>query len=203
MIGLLKLSPVFLLSGLMIGNNIFDLGLDILVIAPIVTIYAAIIACLTEKLSFNDILDSAIKNVSGMQLVFFILMFAYAMAEVFMSTGVGAAIINLSLRLGLTARTIAVITFLVTSILSIATGTSWGTFAATAPIFLWLNHMVGGDILITLGAIAGGACFGDNIGLISETTVISSGIQGVEVIHRIRHHAHLLRQLERSALFSH
>lgn len=187
MIGLLKLSPVFLLSGLMIGNNIFDLGLDILVIAPIATIYAAIIACLTEKLSFNDILDSAIKNVSGMQLVFFILMFAYAMAEVFMSTGVGAAIINLSLRLGLTARTIAVITFLVTSILSIATGTSWGTFAATAPIFLWLNHMVGGDILITLGAIAGGACFGDNIGLISETTVISSGIQGVEVIHRIRH----------------
>lgn len=187
MLGLIKLSPVFLLSGLMIGNNIYDLGLDILVIGPIVTIYAAIIAYITEKLSFNDILNSAIKNVSNMQLVFFILMFAYAMAEVFMSTGVGAAIINMSLKLGLTARTIGVTTFLVTSLLSIATGTSWGTFAATAPIFLWLNHMVGGDILITLGALAGGACFGDNIGLISETTVISSGIQGVEVIHRIRH----------------
>ncbi|WP_346890839.1 Na+/H+ antiporter NhaC family protein, partial [Clostridium sp. UBA3887] len=34
--------------------------------------------------------------------------------------------------------------------------------------------------------IAGGACFGDNIGLISDTTVVSSGIQDVEVIDRVR-----------------
>jgi len=68
----------------------------------------------------------------------------------------------------------------------VATGTSWGTFAACAPIFLWLNHIVGGDILLTTAAIAGGACFGDNIGLISDTTVVSSGIQDVEVIDRVR-----------------
>lgn len=40
---------------------------------------------------------------------------------------------------------------------------------------------------MTLGAIAGGACFGDNIGLISDTTIVSSGIQRVEVVKRIRH----------------
>ncbi|MCG4583672.1 Na+/H+ antiporter NhaC family protein, partial [Anaerosalibacter bizertensis] len=56
-----------------------------------------------------------------------------------------------------------------------------------APIFLWLNHIVDGNLLLTTAAIAGGACFGDNIGLISDTTVVSSGIQGVEVIDRIRH----------------
>ncbi|MGO1470273.1 MAG: Na+/H+ antiporter NhaC family protein [Tissierella sp.] len=187
MIALLKLSPVFLLAGLMIGSNIGNLGLDILVIAPIVTIYAAIIAYITEKMKFNEIVDTMVENVKGLQLVFFILMFAYAMAEIFMATGVGASIINISLKLGLTARTIGVTTFIVTAILSIATGTSWGTFAATAPIFLWLNHIVGGNILLTLGAIAGGSCFGDNIGLISDTTVISSGIQKVDVIDRIRH----------------
>jgi Na+/H+ antiporter NhaC len=69
----------------------------------------------------------------------------------------------------------------------VATGTSWGTFAACAPIFLWLNHIVGGNILLTIGAIAGGSCFGDNIGLISDTTVVSSGLQGVEIIKRVRH----------------
>ncbi|MBC8590158.1 Na+/H+ antiporter NhaC family protein [Wansuia hejianensis] len=187
MTGFLKISPVFLLAGLMIGSNIGSLDLDILVIGPIVTIYAAIIAYITEKIKFDEIVDAAVDNVKDLQLVFFILMFAYAMAEIFMSTGVGAAIINMSLRLGLSAKTIGVTAFLVTAILSVATGTSWGTFAATAPIFLWLNHIVGGNILLTLGAIAGGSCFGDNIGLISETTVISSGIQGVEVIDRIRH----------------
>jgi Na+/H+ antiporter NhaC len=187
MIALLKLSPVFLLAGLMMLSSIGMVKLDILVIAPIATIYAAIIAYITEKISFNDIVDSAVENVKEMELVFFILMLAYAMAEAFMATGVGAAIITMALKLGLTAKTVAVTSFLVASILSVATGTSWGTFAACAPVFLWLNHIVGGDVVLTMAAIAGGSCFGDNIGLISDTTVVSSGIQRVEGIDRVRY----------------
>lgn len=186
MTSLLKLSPVFLMAGLMIASNLGTLGLDILQIAPISVVYAAIIAAITEKIKFNDLVDSAVNNVKEMQLVFFILMLAYAMAEAFMSTGVGAAIINLALGLGISAKTVAVTAFIIASILSVATGTSWGTFAACAPIFLWLNHIVGGSPVITVCAIAAGACFGDNIGLISDTTVVSSGIQGVQVIDRIR-----------------
>ena len=178
---ILKLSPVFLMAGLMIS------GMDALLAAPLTTMYAAIIAALTEKVTFNKILDAAVENVKEMQLVFFILMLAYAMAECFMSTGVGASIVILALKLGLTARTVAVTGLMVTAVLSVATGTSWGTFAACAPVFLWLNHIVGGDVALTTAAIAGGACFGDNIGLISDTTVVSSGIQRVEVIDRIRH----------------
>lgn len=178
---ILKLSPVFLMAGLMMS------GMDALLAAPLATVYAAIIAIFTEKLSFNNLMDAAVENVKEMQLVFFILMLAYAMAECFMSTGVGASIVILALKLGLTARTVAVTGLIVTSVLSVATGTSWGTFAACAPVFLWLNHIVGGDIALTTAAIAGGACFGDNIGLISDTTVVSSGIQRVEVIRRIRH----------------
>ena len=187
MIALLKISPVFVLAGFMMLSGLGILELDILVIAPIATIYAAIVAAIIDKLKFNDLVDSAVENVKEMQLVFFILMLAYAMAEAFMATGVGAAIINMALRSGMTAKTVAVTAFLVSSVLSIATGTSWGTFAASAPIFLWLSHIVGGNPVITICAIAGRSCFGDNIGLISDTTVVSSGIQGVEVIDRIRH----------------
>ncbi|MBC2857255.1 Na+/H+ antiporter NhaC family protein [Cetobacterium sp. 2A] len=181
LVALAKLSPVALLAGLMVG------GYDALIAAPIATVYAAIIAVFFAKKKINDIMDACIKNAREMQIAFFILMAAYAMAEAFMSTGVGASIINLSLNIGLTARTVAVVGVGVTSILSIATGTSWGTFAACAPIFLWLNHIVGGNMYLTLAAIAGGACFGDNIGLISDTTIVSSGIQRVEVVKRIRH----------------
>lgn len=117
-IGLFKFSPVFMLAGLMIS------GMDCLIAAPIATIYAFIVASITDKLKFNDLVDCAIDNIKNLNLVFFILMFAYAMAEVFMSTGVGASIVNIALNLGLTAKTIAVVGLLVTSILSIATGTS-------------------------------------------------------------------------------
>ncbi len=187
MIAFIKLSPVLLLAGLMMANNIADLGLDILVIAPIATVYAAIIALITEKFKFNEIVDAAINRVKEEQLVFFILMLAYGMAEAFMATGVGAAIINIALGFGITGKTVALVAFIICCILSVATGTSWGTFAACAPIFLWLNHIVGGNAALTVCAIAGGSCFGDNIGLISDTTVVSSGIQGVEVIDRVRH----------------
>ena len=178
---IIKLVPVLVLAALMMS------GFDALIAAPLATMVAAAVAMWTEKKNFSHVLDAAITNVREITIALFILMAAYAMAEVFMSTGVGASIINMALNLGITGKTVALTGAIVTSVLSIATGTSWGTFAACAPIFLWLNHIVGGNILLTVGAIAGGACFGDNIGLISDTTIVSSGIQGVEVVRRIRH----------------
>lgn len=176
-----KFVPVIVMAYLMIS------GVDALTAAPVAAFTAIFVAMVTEKLKFNDCLDAAMASVSKILIALFILMFAYAMASAFMSTGVGAAIVNIALSLGITGKTVAVVGLIVTAVLSVATGTSWGTFAACAPIFLWLNHLVDGNLLLTTAAIAGGACFGDNIGLISDTTVVSSGIQGVEVIHRIRH----------------
>ncbi|MGI5997784.1 MAG: Na+/H+ antiporter NhaC family protein [Lutispora sp.] len=177
----LKITPIFLLAGLMIS------GMDLVIAAPLATIYAAVVAAITEKHKYNEIMENGFDAVKEMIVVFFILMFAYAVAETFMATGVGASIIIISLKLGVTAKTVAVVGFVVTALLSIATGTSWGTFASCAPVFLWLNHIVGGNIILTVCAIAGGSCFGDNIGLISDTTVVSSGLQKVNVVDRVRH----------------
>jgi Na+/H+ antiporter NhaC len=178
--GFLKFVPIFVLAGLIMN------GMDVLTAAPIATIFACVVAYITEKVKLSELIDASVDNVKELILVFFILMFAYAMANAFMSTGVGASIVNIALSLGVNARSVAVCGFLVTGILSVATGTSWGTFAACAPIFLWLNHILGGNILLTTASIAGGACFGDNIGLISDTTVVSSGIQKVEILERVK-----------------
>ena len=188
----IKLTPVFFLAGLMMISNIeslsnfFGFSLDILIIAPLATILACIVAWATERISIDRSIAAGIENVKDMALVFFILMMAYAMADVFMSSGVGASIITVSLHFGLSARTVGVVAFLVSALLSLATGTSWGTFAATAPIFLWLCHITGGNIHLTMAAVAGGSCFGDNLGLISDNTVVSSGIHRVEVSGRLR-----------------
>ncbi|WP_276956514.1 Na+/H+ antiporter NhaC family protein [Jonquetella anthropi] len=181
MIALVKLSPMFVMGALMFS------GMDILIVAPIAFLYATIIAMVTDHYSFDDLLSAALDNLKHFLIVFLILESAYAVAECFMATGVAASIINVALRAGLTAKLVAAVALLVTAVLSVATGTSWGTFAACAPIFLWLNHIVGGNVLLTVGAIAGGACFGDNIGLISDAMVVSSGIQNVAIIDRVRH----------------
>lgn len=177
----LKLTPIVLMIGLLLS------GIDVKVAASYSTIYAIIIAMIVEKRKLDKITDIVYRGVGEIMDVFFILMFAYGMAEVFMATGVGASIIRIALQLGLSSKTVALVGFLVTCILSIATGTSWGTFAATAPIFLWSNHIVGGNVALTMAAIVGGSCFGDNIGLISDTTIVSSGIQEIKIVDRIRH----------------
>ena len=177
----IKLTPIFLLAGIVIS------GVDTLVAAPLAVLYAAIICVITEKCKLGEVIDSAIDNAKGGMLVFFVMMLAYAVAEIFMITGVGSAIINTALAFGVTGRSVAMVTFIVTCILSVSTGTSWGTFAACIPIFMWLSHIVGGDPALTMCAAAGGAAFGDNIGLISDTTIFSCGIQGVSVVDRFRH----------------
>ncbi len=181
MVALIKLSPVLVLGILM------RLGLDILLAAPLALIYAILVGMITSHIRFNDLMDAAIENLKHILVVFLILQLAYAVATCFMETGVAAEIISIALSLGLTAKLVAMTAMLVTAILSIATGTSWGTFAACAPIFLWLNHIVGGSVVLTIAAIAGGSCFGDNIGLISDTTVVSSSLQGVQIVDRVRH----------------
>ncbi len=161
--------------------------LDLLLAAPIATFCAIIVYIIVNKSGFDDAFDKCVTSAKHIVLIFFILMFAYGVAECFMATGVGAALINLALELGVSAKTVALVAMLVTCLLSIATGSSWGTFAACAPIFLWLNHLVGGNTLLTLASVAGGSCFGDNIGMISDVTVLSCGMQDVKIIDRLKH----------------
>ena len=178
---LIKFVPVFVLAGLMIQ------GQDAMIAAPLAFICAVVVAMFVAKKKWQECLDSAMDSVKNILVALFILMLAYVMANCFMSFGVGASVVNIALKLGVTAKTVACVGLVCTGVLSVARGTSWGTFAACAPIFLWLSHIVGGDVYLTVCAIAGGACFGDNIGLISDTTIVSSGIQGVQVTDRIRH----------------
>lgn len=178
----IKFLPLMILAILVI---VF--GFDLLIAAPLATVSAVLVAMWANKFKFKEIFNNGIQSASSITIVFFILMFAYGVAECFMATGVGASVINIALSLGVSGKTVAVVGFLVTCVLSVATGTSWGTFAACAPIFLWLNYIVDGNIILTVCSIAGGSCFGDNIGLISDTTVLSSGLQDVEIIHRVKH----------------
>lgn len=178
LIMIFKLSPIFLLCALVMS------GFDTLMAAPISLFYAAIVCWITTKRKVMDILDSALGGVKNAMMVFFIFMLAYGVAAFFMSTGVGASVILIAIKLGVSGRSVAVVAFIVSCILSMSTGTSWGTYAATIPIFMWLGHIVGGDPVMTMCACAGGAAFGDNVALISDTTIMTCAIQKVEVVDR-------------------
>lgn len=181
-VALIKFVPLLVFAVMVI---VFQM--DLLLAAPIGVFSAVIVYMILYKANFEQAFEQCLTSVKKIVLIFFILMFAYGVAECFMATGVGAALINLALKMGVTARTVAPVALIVTCLLSIATGTSWGTFAACAPIFLWLNHLIGGNTILTLCSVAGGSCFGDNVGMISDVTVLSCGMQDVKIIDRLKH----------------
>ena len=101
--GFLKFCPVFVLAGLMIG------GQDAMIAAPIAFVAAVIIAMLTEKKKWQDCLDAAMDSVKNILVALFILMLAYTMANCFMGYGVGASVVLIALKVGVTAKTVAMV----------------------------------------------------------------------------------------------
>lgn len=77
--------------------------LDLLLAAPAAVFTAILVYMIVEKSNFETAFEQGLKSVRSIVVVFFILMFACGVAECFMATGVGAALINLALKLGVTA----------------------------------------------------------------------------------------------------
>lgn len=177
---LIKFLPIIILGGLIMK------GIDAILAAPIATIVAIVLSIVMEKNKMEDVMSTAMEGAKDAVLPSFVMMLAYALGAIFMATGTGAAAINLFLNIGVTGKTVAVVAFLAAALISVSTGTSWGTFACCLPIFMWLCDIVEGSPGLTFAALAGGAAFGDNIGLISDTTIISSSVQGVKVMDRVR-----------------
>ena len=180
LIMIFKISPIFVLCGLVMS------GFDMLMAAPLAFCYAVFVCWIVTKRKVMDVIEGGLGSVKDAIMIFFIFMMAYGVAAFFMTTGVGAAVIMAALKLGINGQNVALIAFLVSCLLSLGTGTSWGTYAATIPIFIWMSHIVGGDPVLTMCACAGGAGFGDNVALISDTTIMTCGIQGVQAVDRFR-----------------
>lgn len=69
--------------------------------------------------------------------------------------------------------------FIISCLISLAIGTSCGTIAAVMPIAAGLIQAMNLDVCLMTGAVIGGAMFGDNMSMISDTTIAATRTQGV------------------------
>ena len=67
-----------------------------------------------------------------------------------------------------------------------ATGTSLGTMILCAPLLYPAAAGLGTDPVILMGAVIGGATFGDNISPVSDTTIASASTQGADIGRVVR-----------------
>ena len=71
--------------------------------------------------------------------------------------------------------------FVISALISLSIGTSCGTIAAIVPIAVTISQSFGINPSFVLGATVGGAMFGDNMSLISDTKIAASRTQNVEI----------------------
>ena len=76
--------------------------------------------------------------------------------------------------------------FLACALVSTATGTSFGTILLAGPLLYPAGGAVGANPAVLIGAILGGATFGDSISPISDTTIASAGTQGADIAGVVR-----------------
>lgn len=76
--------------------------------------------------------------------------------------------------------------FLIASMMSFATGSSWGTWAIMMPIGIPIALTAGVDPFVTTAAILSGGAFGDQCSPISDTTILSSLSGNVDHLQHVR-----------------
>lgn len=123
-----------------------------------------------------------VKGVGEDTVIYMVLIFMLAGAFASVSKAMGGvdATVNMGLSF-LPARLILPGLFVISCFVSMAMGTSMGTIGAVTPIALGLAAKAGLPLPIAMGAVLGGAMFGDNLSVISDTTIAATQTQGCDM----------------------
>lgn len=90
------------------------------------------------------------------------------------------ATVNFGLSL-IPAQFITAGVFIISAFLGLATGTSMGAISAIVPIALAVSDKAGLSLTLVIASCVGGAMFGDNLSMISDTTIAATRTQGCEL----------------------
>lgn len=110
--------------------------------------------------------------------------FIYIMAGAFAAVAKSIGGVDATVNFGLSLIPVDFIVpgfFIIAAFIATAMGTSMGTIAAIAPIGLGISSQTEISSALMLGVIVGGAMFGDNLSMISDTTIAATRTQNCEM----------------------
>ena len=122
---------------------------------------------------FKECLEIYFEGMRNIFLILVVLVLAWSLGDLGKDMGAPQYITDLA-HGRFPAALVPAVAFLVGSIISFATGSSWGTFAIMMPLILSLGHSLGAPLHVCIGAVLSGGLFGDHCSPISDTTILSS-----------------------------
>jgi len=181
------LLPLLLFLLIFLGSGIYytAIGTDFAfyqVKAPVAILPAIILAVLLARDTLNRTLEAFVAGVGDSNIITMALVFLLAGAFATVTEAIGgvSATVNMGLSFIPTSMVLPGL-FLIGAFISTAMGTSMGTIGALAPVALGFAQATGLPVPLAMGAIIGGAMAGDNLSIISDTTIAATRTQGVSM----------------------
>ncbi|MEZ8350676.1 Na+/H+ antiporter NhaC family protein [Vibrio splendidus] len=150
--------------------------------APIAALPAVMLALLISKDKLNRAIEQFLGGVGHKDIIAMCMI--YLLAGAFAAVAKASGGVDATVNLGLSAIPTSMILpgiFLISAFIATAMGTSMGTIAAVAPVALGIADSAGMSIPLTAGVVLSGAMFGDNLSIISDTTIAATRSQGCEM----------------------
>lgn len=135
-----------------------------------------------KELKFADKIKVIAEGAGEENIITMLLIFLCAGGFSGAVTAAGGVESTVNFGLSILPAKIAVVgLFIIGCFISISMGTSMGTIAALAPIAVGISEQTGFSVAICIGAVVCGAMFGDNLSMISDTTIAAVKTQGCEM----------------------
>lgn len=180
------------LSGLFIGSGLYYQSAQVdfafyQISAPVAILPAVVLALILQKGSVNERIETFIQGVGEHTIITMALIFllAGAFASVAKAVGGVESTVNFGLSI-IPAEFVLPGLFVITAFIATSMGTSMGTIAAVAPIAVGVSEATDLALLLTIGTVVGGSMFGDNLSIISDTTIAATRTQGCEMKDKFR-----------------
>lgn len=167
---------VFLGSGIAL-DNFYQLPSPIAISLGIITAFV-----LFYKTPINDRITALIEGCGDSKIITMCLIYLLAGAFATITKAIGGvdAMVNIGLQY-IPVAYLGVGIFVISCFLSLSIGTSVGTIVALGPIVVGLAEKTGSSMGLLCGALLGGAMFGDNLSIISDTTITATQTMGCEM----------------------
>lgn len=183
----LALIPLAVFLVVYLGSSI--LAKDFYAISTIVPFLAAALTALimNRKEKFEKKVNIFCKGAGNTNIILMVVIFilAGAFAQVAKDMGAVDSTVNLGLSL-LPSELLIPGMFIIGCFIALSIGTSMGTIVALVPIAVGIAGKTGIETALAVGAVVSGAMFGDNLSIISDTTIAATRTQGCEMKDKFR-----------------
>lgn len=150
--------------------------------SPVAAVIGIIVAFIIGKGSIDEKMQTFVEGVGDSNII--IMCMIYLLAGGFSSVAEAMGGVDSTVNFGLSIIPPSLILpglFVIAAFVSTAMGTSMGTISAVAPIAVEMAIKAQLPLAVAVGAVVSGAFFGDNLSMISDTTIAATKTQGCEM----------------------